>query len=147
MSVARVRLVTLRSTIGLLVTLMLAGPLLAQHRKPVALWVDTPNSDVDCPQFETALRDAFAVSPRYELVDISRVRDGAMLFSVSCLSLHDVHVMSVYYTVQAFDDPRESPSFGAQETGHELVMTKSIKEFASSILVSFDHSVTKHYQR
>jgi hypothetical protein len=91
-------------TVAFLIALVLAIPMFAQQRKPIAIWVDTPDNDADCPTFETALKDAFATSPRYELVDITRVRDGAMLFTVSCLSLHDAHVLPVYYTIQGFDD-------------------------------------------
>ena len=138
--------------VAFLITLVLAIPMFAQQRKPVFILVDTPDNDADCPALETALKDAFATSPRYELVDASRFRDGmtAMLFVVDCLSLHDVHVLSVYYTIQNFDDnakAKSDPLFSPQSTGHQLVINKSPREFAGSILVSFDQSVKNHYQQ
>lgn len=140
-----------RVIVAFLIALVLAIPMFAQQRKPVYMYVETPDNDADCPAFETALKDAFARSPRYELVDVSRVRDGtAMLFGVSCLSLHDAHVLSVYYTIQGFDDnakAKSDPSFSTQSTAHQLVINTSPREFASSILVSFDQSLKKHYQQ
>jgi hypothetical protein len=55
----------------------------------------------------------------------------------------------VYYTIQLFDDTRKKsdPLFGSAQTGHLLAIVKSPKEFASSVLVSFDQSVKKHYQQ
>jgi hypothetical protein len=73
-----------------------------------------------------------------------------MLFIVSCLSLHDAHVISVYYTIQNFDDnakAKSDPLFSTQSTAHLLVINTSPREFASSTLVSFDQSVKKHYQQ
>lgn len=148
MSAANVWSVTLRAFLGFCVALSLAGPMVAQQRKLVTLIVETPDSDVDCPAFETALKDAFAVSPQYELVDFSRLNE-AMLFTVSCLSLHDPRVISVYYTIQNFDDytkAKTSPLFSTGSTGHKLVIKMSSKDLANSVLVSFDQSVKKHYQ-
>jgi len=103
----------------------------AQQRKPIAIWVDTPDNDADCPTFETALKDAFATSPRYELVDITRIRDGAMLFTVSCLSLHDAHVLPVYYTIQGFDDnakAKTDPLFSTQSTAHQIPVLTPLRK-------------------
>jgi hypothetical protein len=128
-----------------LLLLLLSAAAVAQQRKPVAISVDTPDNDADCPTFETALKDAFAISPRHELV-VSRVRDGAMLFTVSCLSLHDAHVLSVHYTIQAFDDSakaKSDPLFSTQSTAHLLVINKSPENLRVRFLVSFDQSVKK----
>ena len=150
MSTACFEFVPSRIIGAVLIVFVLAVSVFAEPRKPVVIWVETPDNDADCPAFETALKDAFATSPRYELVDVSRFRDGVMVFTVSCLSLHDAHVLSVYYTIQGFDDnakAKSDPSFSTQSTAHQLAINKSPKEFASSILVSFDQSVKKHYQR
>jgi hypothetical protein len=132
-------------TILLITMLFLTAFAFAQQRQPVALWVDTPETDVDCPKFETALRDAFARSPRYEAVDMGQLGHGALLLTVSCLSLEKVHVMSVFFTVQGFAPEQNNPlNLGPTETAHKLVINTSPEDFAKSILVSFDQSVIKH---
>ena len=72
-----------------------------------------------------------------------------MVFIVSCLSLPDKHVVSVYYTVQNFDDnakAKTSHLFSTQANGHHLVI-EDPKAVGNLILVSFDQSVKKHYEQ
>jgi hypothetical protein len=144
-------LVTLRAMPLLLFVVTLASPIFAQQRKPVVLYVDAPDTDIDCPKVETALKDAFALSPRYELADFDRFK-SSMFFTVSCLSLsiHDAQVISIYYTIQNFDDNAKSktnPTFSTESTAHKLIVSSSPKAVGNSLLVSFDQSVNKHYKQ
>ena len=143
--------ITARAMLVLLFVIVVAAPIFTQQRKPVFLYVDAPDTDIDCPKIETALKNAFASSPRYELVDFDRFK-YSMFFTVSCLSLslHDARVISVYYTIQNFDDNAKSktnPSFSTESTAHKLVVSSSPKGVGDSLLVSFDQSVKKHYEQ
>jgi hypothetical protein len=45
--------VTSYAIVAFLVALVIAIPMFAQQRRPVAISVDTPDNDADCPAFET----------------------------------------------------------------------------------------------